>query len=67
MSLFLLFYDNLTLHNNRHSAQITVHASVADVPVSNIKDLDLNQGDTIPNPVVNICMTYNVFGVTFFA
>ena len=32
---------------NRHSAQITAHASVADVPVSNIKDLDLNQGDTI--------------------
>ena len=32
---------------NKISAQINVHASVADVPVSNLKDLDLNQGDTI--------------------
>ena len=52
---------------NGNGAQIIVHASLADVPDSNIKDLDLNQGDTITNVVVNICMTYNVFGVTFFA
>ena len=52
---------------NRHSAQISAHASVADVPVSNIKDLDLNQGNTVTNPLVNICMMYNVFGMTFFA
>ena len=31
---------------NRHSVQITAHALVADVPVWNIMDLDLNQGDT---------------------
>ena len=42
---------------NRSSAQITAHVSVADVPVSNLKDLDLNQGDIITNAVVNICMT----------
>ena len=47
--------------DNGNGAQIIAHASLADVPVSNLKDLDLNQG------VVNICMTYNVFGVTFFA
>ena len=32
---------------NGHNAQITAHASEADVPVSHLKDLDLNQGDTI--------------------
>ena len=32
---------------NRHSEQITVHALVADIPVSNVKDLDLNQSDMI--------------------
>ena len=52
---------------NRHSAQITAHASVGDVPVSNVKDLDLNQGDTIGQSFFCLCMTYNVFGVTFFA
>ena len=52
---------------NGNGTQIIAHASLADVPVSNLKDLDPNQGDTITNAVVNICMTYNVFGVTFFA
>ena len=52
---------------NGHSAQINAHASVADVPVSNLKDLDLNPGHSITNAVINICITYNVFGVTFFA
>ena len=32
---------------NGSSAQINAHAPVADVPVSNLKDLDLNQGDMI--------------------
>ena len=32
---------------NKISVQINAHASIADVPVSNLKDLDLNQGDTI--------------------
>ena len=52
---------------NRSSAQITAHASVADVPVSNLKDLDLNQGDTIGPSSLCLCVMYNVFGMTFFA
>ena len=51
---------------NGNGAHIIAHASLADVPVSNLKDLDLKQGDTITN-AVNICMMYNIFGVTFFA
>ena len=52
---------------NGNGAQILAHASLADVPVSNLKDLDLNQGDTIGPSSLCLCMTYNVFGVTLFA
>ena len=51
---------------NESSAQFTAHASVADVPVLNVKDLDLNQGDTIGQSSFCLCVTYNVFGMTFF-
>ena len=44
---------------------MSAHALVADIPVSNVKDLDLGQGDVITT-VVNICVTYNLFGVTLF-
>ena len=55
------------MHRNGNGAQIIAHASLADVPVSNLKDLDLNQGDTIGLFSFCLCVTYNVFGVTFFA
>ena len=58
--------DYVVVIFNGHSAQINAHASVADVPVSNLKDLDLNQGDMIGPLSLCLCMTYNVFGVTFF-
>ena len=49
---------------NGPSAQITAHASVADIPVSNVKDLNLNQGDTIGPSSLCLCVTHNVFGMT---
>ena len=43
------------LLRNGDSEQMTVHALIADFPVSNVKDLDLNQGNPPPHSSKHLC------------
>ena len=43
------------MHANGDSAQINAHAQIADFPSSDVKDLDLNQGDLPAHSSKHLC------------